>query len=328
MMKFLVLGLLSIVVSGWAADWPADTPLPQDAMMPPVLREIVAQREDIQQVTVLVDMRLGTENPRWVMSQTQMQVLLRKLAELPDVPRSEDQIWPKLPRKDAAYKGVVLLLETVDGRRFAPLRIFEGKLLDGKKTLGKDYGRMLEYWLFGTARVRRDQLLGVNVLPVISFEQCRIMGQKVVETTPRQCLLPDNNLLLETSERPTVASARLRDFDECLKSGVALIYTFPRRCVAAGGRGFTEPPRVLSTPVVVTPSVVVSGEMPNVPGAPVPFDPSAVVPNANSASDTAVLRAVVAEVVSLTEVSPTVALVSGSVVETSATRYNWRELGK
>lgn len=315
-----------------------DVPLPQDAMMRPSVVDILQNYEDIQQIVVMVDMKLGSENPRWIMSQTQMQVLVRKLADLPDVPRQEDKIWPKLPRKDPAYRGVVLTVEMLDGRMFAPLRVFEGKLLDGKQVVAKDYGRMLEYWLFGTARVRRDQLLGVNVLPVISFEQCRIMGQKVVETTPRQCLLPDNNLLLETTEPPTVASAKLRDFDECLKSGVALIYTFPRRCVAAGGRVFTEPPRVFALPGAVSPSGVVSGglisgSLPHEPGSPVPIGTVAV-------SVTTDLRALVGDVVSLTAVSESQkvlekpvslsvpVVVSGTAVDASVTRYNWRDLNK
>lgn len=41
------------------------------------------------------------------------------------------------------------------------------------------------------------------------LEQCRLLGQQIVETRPRQCLLPDNNLLLETDEPPTLASARI-----------------------------------------------------------------------------------------------------------------------
>jgi hypothetical protein len=225
--------------------WPMDTPLPQDALLKPDLKLFVEKRDDIQMAMVTVQMGQRNENPRWMMSQTQLQVFLNKLGQMPDKPLPEDDIWPKLKAPEPGYKGITITLQTEMGKRFAPIKVFEGRITDPNDTLlSPDYGRDLEYWLFGTARVRRDQLLGVAVLPVISFEQCRLLGQKIVQTMPRQCLLPDNNLLLETSEMPTLKSARIRTFDECLHNGTALIYTFPRRCVSAGGRVFTEPPRV------------------------------------------------------------------------------------
>lgn len=265
----LFAALLLVPLLLWAALaraeslWPMDLPLPQDALTPVSLKTLDDKREDIQQAMVVVKMGHGEDNPRWMMSQTQLQVLINKLFSMPDKPLPEDDIWPKLTPINKGYTGITVLIQMVDGKRFEPLRIFEGRVTgaDGHLVV-PDFGRRLEYWMFGTARVRRDQLLGVNVLPVLSFEQCRLLGQRIVETSPRQCLLPDNNLLLETSELPTLASARLRDFDGCLREGKALIYTFPRRCVAAGGRVFTEPPRVyddLKSDAPVAARDVVSG---------------------------------------------------------------------
>ena len=94
----------------------------------------------------------------------------------------------------------------------------------------------------------KQQVLATQVLPIFTFDHCRILGNIIVETQPRQCLLPDNNLIFEVPEKATLASLKINNFEMCLKEGQALIHTFPRRCMAAGGRVFTEPPRLLTQP--------------------------------------------------------------------------------
>ncbi|TKW60862.1 MAG: hypothetical protein DI628_08220 [Blastochloris viridis] len=224
--------------------------MPQDDVLPATLDTLYQYREDIDQVLVTVEMGQGVDNPQWLMSATQREVLLDSLLQfMPEKPQPEDMLWPKLKKMDRKYKGFRIVMRTVWGRNIAPITIFEGKVsAENGALLAPDYGRRMEYWMFGTSRIRRDQMVGAAVLPVFTFEQCRLLGQPIVHTRPRQCLLPDNNLLLETSEMPTLQSARIANFDECLINGKALIYTFPRRCVAAGGRVFTEPPRVYEVP--------------------------------------------------------------------------------
>lgn len=255
-------------VSLWAQIQAAPKPvpmlplpvMPQDDVLAATLEGIYLNREDIDQAFVVVELGQGEDNPEWVMSPTQMQVLLDTLLQfMPEKPTVEDAIWPKLTRKDPKYKGMRVVLRTVWGRHFEPFTVFEGQVKSASgHVLVPDYGRRLEYWMFGASRVRRDQMMGAHMLHVLTFEQCRLLGQQIVETRPRQCLLPDNNLLLESDELPTLASAKIRDFDGCLKSGKALIYTFPRRCIAAGGRVFTEPPKVYEAPVLPADAPVAS----------------------------------------------------------------------
>lgn len=235
--------------------------MPQDDVLPATLNSLYVNREDIEQAMVVVEMGQGEANPQWVMSPTQLQVLLDTLLQfMPEKPTVEDAIWPKLKRKDPAYKGMRVVLRTVWGRNFEPFMIFEGQVKTAQgRVITPDYGRRMEYWMFGASRVRRDQMMGAHVMHVLTFEQCRLLGQQIVETRPRQCLLPDNNLLLETDELPTLASARIKDFDGCLKNGKALIYTFPRRCIAAGGRVFTEPPKVYEPPALPADAPVAGG---------------------------------------------------------------------
>ena len=250
---------------------PSDLPprllavMPQDDVLPATLEAIYLNKEDIDQAMVVVEMGQGEDNPRWLMSSTQMQVLIDTLLQfMPNQSQLEDSIWPKLKPVEPKYRGLRVVLRTVFGKHFEPFTVFQGKVMAANGSMMvPDYGRRLEYWMFGTSRVRRDQMVGANVLPVLTFEQCRLLGQQIVETKPRQCLLPNNNLLLETDELPTLQSAKIKDFEGCLKNGKALIYTFPRRCISAGGRVFTEPPKVyealVPTPVdapLIAPSAI------------------------------------------------------------------------
>lgn len=253
------MALDAAVIDDWAAteqrtpqryvplydDLGPNQPLPQDALLEPNMESILAAREDMQLALITIDMGMGNENPLWEMSQTALTVFLNKLATWDESPVADDGIWPFIDEPDDRYKGAIVLLQTKEGRRFAPIRVYKGKMLaPNGAQLARDPGRAMEYWLFGTARIRRDQLLGSQFLPIYTFDQCRVLGQRVIETTPRQCLLANNNLMLETQEPPTIMSARLKSFEDCLKQGQGLIYTFPRRCIAAGGRVFTEPPIV------------------------------------------------------------------------------------
>ncbi|MFZ2586747.1 MAG: hypothetical protein WAZ18_01275 [Alphaproteobacteria bacterium] len=200
---------------------------------------------DVQSVMVEVAMGKGGENPQWMMTYTNMQVLLGLLQREDGlVPPMDPKVLAAAPNPEPTYKGMDVVLKTVQGEKFKTMRVFMGKVVSGGKVVREDAGRALEYWLFSTARVKRDLMLGARVLPVWTFGQCRMLGMQVVDTEPRQCVMPDGGLILETAKKPTKASVTVKDFDQCLVKGTSLIATFPRRCVVAGGRVFTEPPRV------------------------------------------------------------------------------------
>ncbi len=228
----------------------------QGGLLVPDLPVIVSESSALQRATVEVQLGLGDQNPSWQMSQTALQVFTQKLADvLAHAPTEMDRLVMAAKNPEPTYRGLTLTLRRVDGKRYATLLLAQGKIrVRGGRVLADDPGRELEYWVFGTARIRRDLLLGSQVLPVVTFDQCRVLGNQVVETEPRQCLLPDKNILLETPDPLTRASLRATDFDSCLKYGKSLIYTFPRRCLAAGGRVFTEPPRVYEDVPVLDPN--------------------------------------------------------------------------
>jgi len=131
--------------------------MPQDDVLPATLDQIYLSRIDIDQALVVVELGQGMDNPQWIMSATQLEVLLDTLLQfMPEKPTVEDAIWPKLKRPDPKYRGVRIVLRTVWGRHFEPFTIFEGNVTAaGGRVMTQDYGRRMEYWMFGTSRLWR-----------------------------------------------------------------------------------------------------------------------------------------------------------------------------
>lgn len=249
-----VLMLAGVLVAGvpYAAS---KRVLPQHAPLAVNLIDLAEKAADVQQVSVEVEMGLLRDNPKWMLNQTVVQIFVSKLLNMPDKPVPEDKWLAKMAAPEESYHGIRLTMVNAAGRPYETITVYNGRVrLPGGRVLHSDYGRQLEYWLFGTARTRKLQMVGPSVMPVLTFEQCRVMGQPIVETAPRQCVLDDGNLILETKEPVTEKSLKAVDFDTCLTHGKALIYSFPRRCMAAGGRVFTEPPRMVEELVTTPPA--------------------------------------------------------------------------
>ena len=238
---WISLWLVMVTMPGWAA-W---EPLPQP------IEEVLAAKPEVLGMTVEVDLGAGKNNPRWVLDSTEHAVLFGRLERLradrdnPRPPHPDDEIFPQIPPKDEKYQGLIVRMKTVGAEALIPLRFGRGRvmMLDGT-SLVPDSGREIEFWLFGTTQNTRLRLLATQVLPIFSYDQCILLGNLPVETVPRQCLMPNNNIMLEVPERPTTASLKAVDFETCLQYGQALIDVFPRRCMAAGGRVYTEAPRL------------------------------------------------------------------------------------
>lgn len=216
----------------------------------PTLATFMAKRGDILDIRIDVQAGLNDANPQWQLKNPLFDVMIDRLILAQKKTATEaDNVWKKAAVREPNYRGIMVRIQLTENDKISPFTVFKGNITNSRgKVVLTDPGRTLEYWLMGTARIKRDQLLAVSVLPILSFEQCRLLGNQIVDTTPRQCLLVDGNILLETSEQPTASSLKATDFDTCLKYGKALIQTFPRRCMAAGGRVFTEPPRVYEPP--------------------------------------------------------------------------------
>lgn len=230
-------GLLALICCLFAVPGHADLPVWQD------------NATDIESARITAQVGEGENNPSWPLTTVETDVLLTKLAaELPEKKHPNTDLFAQAPWPEPAYTGLRLDATLYDGRELPPLIIIGGQIRSlNDVPLKKDPGRELEIWLFGTGKKVRHKLLATQVMPIFTFRQCVNLGAPIIETNPRQCLLPNNNIILDVPERATQTDLQINNFKDCLKDGVALIDAFPRRCLARGGRVFTEPPKVYDT---------------------------------------------------------------------------------
>lgn len=269
----LVILFLGGVVNAKEPQRKANPPLPVTAL------NLMERGPDVQTVLVEVEVGKGMENPQWALTFTNIQVLLGKLQDEAMMPPMKPALLALAKEPEPAYKGMKVMMQTVRGEKFQALKVYKGRISAGGALVREDVGRGLEYWLFSTARVRRDLNLGASLVPVWTFEQCRVLGMQVVDTEPRQCLLPDGGIVLQTADEPTKGSLKVTDFEGCLKHGASLVATFPRRCVVAGGKVFTEPPQVKEEEPADAPLAEGATTRLDVPSATVVVELSATVVN-------------------------------------------------
>jgi hypothetical protein len=168
----------------------------------PTIDTFMAKRGDILDIHVDVQAGLNDANPQWQLKNPLFDVMIDRLILVQNkTPTEADNVWKKAAVREPNYRGITVRIQLTENDKISPFTVFKGNITNSRgKVVLTDPGRTLEYWLMGTARIKRDQLLAVSVLPILSFEQCRLLGNQIVDTTPRQCLLVDGNILLETSE--------------------------------------------------------------------------------------------------------------------------------
>ena len=203
-----------------------------------------------------LSIRLTIDEPNnnfsdWNLPATAFPVFYRKLQEIIKFEAEEQApppLLPKIANSADYYHGVTASIR----RRNAQgdilnyeLVVFNGHIKDHENNvLLPDYNRELEFWLFGAHSPFVIRKIAARVLPVISFNQCKALGNPIIYTSPVQCLMPDDNIFLDVPEQPTQDSIRIKSFAECLEKGQAIIQSFPRRCLVAGGHVFVEPARI------------------------------------------------------------------------------------
>jgi hypothetical protein len=211
------------------------------------MSEISAQTMRVD-VSAILKMDETTDNKNsnaltWQMSPTDWPVLFTRIVKADQEEAKYDDL--KIPQPESPYNGFKIQIQNRFGENLAPVVLYNGLLKSEQgHAYAMDPDRGTEYWLWGTSNKVRALDDGWKYMPVISFKQCIDMGNRLIETVPRQCLMTNGDIFLEIPEEPTQESIGIADFDDCLTFGQALINTFPRRCIAAGGHVYTEPPRV------------------------------------------------------------------------------------
>jgi hypothetical protein len=206
-----------------------------------IIDDLVADNSQVAQVTVNIRIDDPNQQPMsWVLSPLDIPVLIRKLAE-------KKEVFGKVSTvpSESGYAGITLNMLSPKGRSYGPVTIYQNAIeIDGRPRFLQDSNRDLEFWVFGTARSFDIRVRTIDLLEVYTFGECLTLGHTLVETQPRQCIIPDGTTFLETNVALTERDKKINSFDKCLEADQPIIETFPRKCVAPGGRVFVEPPRL------------------------------------------------------------------------------------
>lgn len=148
-------------------------------------------------------------------------------------------------KSNTIYSHIEVSLLGNKGQVYQPVKIYQNKVdLPANPRPHEDQNRDLELWLLGTAKTfgQKDQI--ANLIHIWSYEDCKALNHTLVDSVPRQCVLPDGTTFLEIDKKLSQKDKEITTFDKCLKAGHPLIVSFPRKCVAPGGRVYIEPPRL------------------------------------------------------------------------------------
>ena len=222
-----IFGFLAVINTATAKEIPFD------------IKHFVDNIKNVHNIAIQIDQENDKQNMYWYLTLPQRYVIAEKLNSLD--PHTTLDKTNLLPYKDKTYREVVMHARTIDGDIYGSLRVFDGRITDIDDTLIRyDEDRNLEFWLLGTAQRVEQRYVIAQSVPVVSFEQCKTLGNQIMETSPRQCLLTTGDVLMEVKGGISEEALAVNSFDECLQHGQKLIKSFPRKCVAAGGRVFME----------------------------------------------------------------------------------------
>lgn len=227
------------------ADRPVGRPGP-DQEAPIRLEKLATDNSVLRDARVtLLGAPEGSDNS-WSLSIIERPLLLSRLLEL----RQVHKLPPVTVDTETGYRGIEITLYDHDGTRYAPIQIFRDQVrMYGTHPLLRDSGRSLEYWVASTAKTVGQFNVVSLLMPPASYDECQVMGFQIFYSTPRQCVLADGTTFIEGA-RPIPANARpIVTFEDCeIDPQNRVINTFPRKCIAPGGRLLIEPPPKLNLP--------------------------------------------------------------------------------
>lgn len=146
---------------------------------------------------------------------------------------------------ESTYAGLSIQITNKYGEKIEPIIVYKHHVTYAYgERISDDPNRDLEYTIWGMNYRFANQDLMWKMLPIISFDDCVKLGNRLVSTSPRQCLLTNGDIFLEVGEKPSQKSLSIMNFEDCLTDGQAIINTFPRRCIASGGHVYTEAPKI------------------------------------------------------------------------------------
>tara|TARA_R110000868_G_scaffold218576_1_gene468961 strand:+ start:105990 stop:106718 length:729 start_codon:yes stop_codon:yes gene_type:complete len=234
MKKFILLLLIAMHVT------PVNADIPQH-IKSFTLEDLRTIADNTLKISVTVNDTDSSTPFSWNMAPSDIAIFYKTVETLHD--RNEIMSNVDITDPVSGYQGLTINIVNKYGENIEPFKVFKGVLsyLDGQK-ISLDINRHLEYLIWGMNKSRKNQDLAWKMLPITSFHDCVKLGYKMVETSPRQCLMTNGDIFLDVGESVTQEALSIQNFSDCLVKGQAIINTFPRRCIAAGGHVYTEPP--------------------------------------------------------------------------------------
>ena len=222
---------------------------PERPMLPFTMASIQEITDDILKLEIEIDFGAEAESITWTFPQTHIATFFSRLTKLKGMKSDHPELTIANP-ENTPYIGLKLHFFNKENRPYETVFLYNGDVSTTRGLLATDVDRKLEYWVFGINTSYANRLIAAKGLPIISFKECVLIGNPIVETTPRQCLMANGDIFLDIEEMATQKALSVTNFDTCLNKGEAIINTFPRRCITAGGHVFTEPPRLPEAPVL------------------------------------------------------------------------------
>lgn len=216
--------------------------------------------------SVLVDARVellgapeGSDH-RWNLSIIERPLFLQRLLELTEV----DSLPPLVADQQTGYRGITVTLINHDGTHYAPIHIFRDQIrMYGTHPRLRDNGRGVEYWLASTAKTVGQFNTVSQLIPPATYEECQMLGFQILYSTPRQCVLADGTTFIEGARPKAANMPAITSFDACAADAEnRMIDTFPRKCIAPGGRLLIEPPPALDLPQQAEPEAAPASVLP------------------------------------------------------------------
>lgn len=182
---------------------------------------------------------LEGEKLQWSLDLPFRYVFLTRFAtmERADNYKPEDDIWGR------SYQRLEIQFVRADGKVLPPYNLFRNTITVNNVTY-VDNSKEIEEWVFSTIRNYKQLEIANKALNVDDFNRCKNLGNLYHETEPEQCIFPDGTTFLNINTKMKTDTIRTFNFDDCFANKNPLIAGFPRRCVAPGGRVYTEAPKV------------------------------------------------------------------------------------
>ncbi len=210
----------------------------------PNLKELALNNGELRTAEVQILLKEDKEAQqklRWHLNPVELPVFLERINKIEPALSGQVTGTPS----GTEYRFLQVRLIAKNGVVYQPINIYQNRIrVPGINIPLEDENRELEMWTMGTAKTFAQRSAITKLLKIMSFDECKALNHTLMDTMPRQCILPDGTTFLDIDKKLSDKYRDITNFDKCLHGGHPLIVDFPRKCVAPGGQVHIEPPRL------------------------------------------------------------------------------------